>query len=99
MVGPGTATVRLELISGPNPFVGFFAVQVGAFQVQANAERLKESLAARYSPVAVQLYDSPNGLFYRVRVGHVSSQEAAQQLADQLRGEEQFVPFVVRLDE
>ncbi len=100
MVGPGTAQVRLELISGPNPFVGFFAVQVGAFQVQANAERLKESLAARYSPITIQLYDSPNGLFYRVRVGHVSTQEAAQQLADELRSQEQFEPsFVVRLDE
>jgi rare lipoprotein A len=99
LVGPGTGRVRLELVSGPNPFVGFFAAQVGAFQVQENAERLRENLAARYAPVSIQLYDSGNGLFYRVRVGRVPSQEAAQQLADQLRSEEQLQPFVVRLDE
>lgn len=99
LVGPGTGRVRLELVSGPNPFVGFFAAQVGAFQVRENAERLRENLAARYAPVSIQLYDSANGLFYRVRVGRVPSQEAAQQLADQLRSEEQLQPFVVRLDE
>src|ERR1700675_1626826 len=40
MVGTGTANVRLEILSGPNPNVGYFAVQVGAFKVQENAERL-----------------------------------------------------------
>lgn len=99
MVGPGTARVRLELIAGSNPYEGFFAVQVGAFQVQQNAENLRERLAARYTPVTIQLYDSPSGLFYRVRVGHAPSQEAAQQLADELRSEEQVEPFVVRVDE
>jgi len=99
MVGPGTARVRLELISGPNPYLGFFAVQVGAFQVQQNAENLRERLAARYTPVTIRLYDSPNGLFYRVRVGHAPNEEAAQKLADELRREEQVEPFVVRIDE
>ena len=45
MVGPGTATVRLEMVSGPNPLEGFFGVQVGAFSVQENAERLRARLA------------------------------------------------------
>ena len=99
MVGPGTARVRLELLGGPNPYEGFFAVQVGAFQVQQNAESFREHLAARYSPITIQLYDSPSGLFYRVRVGHAPNQEAAQQLADELRSEEHVEPFVVRLDE
>ena len=44
MVGPGTAHVRLEILSGPNPNVGFFGVQVGAFMVQENAERLKAQM-------------------------------------------------------
>jgi rare lipoprotein A len=99
MVGAGTAPVRLEIISGPNPHVGFFAVQVGAFQVQENAERLKAQLSAQYSPVSVAKYDSPNGLFYRVRVGRASSEEAARQLAERLHNEEQLTAFVVRLDE
>jgi rare lipoprotein A len=99
MVGAGTAPVRLEIISGPNPHVGFFGVQVGAFQVQENAERLKAQLSAQYSPVSIAKYDSPNGLFYRVRVGRAPSEEAARQLAERLHTEEQLTAFVVRLDE
>ena len=49
MVGPGTAHVRLEMISGPNPAVGGFGVQVGAFLVKENAEALtRETLESRY---------------------------------------------------
>lgn len=99
MVGTGTAPVRLELISGSNPQVGFFGVQVGAFLVEANAERLKSQLAATYSPVTVVTYDSPNGLFYRVRVGRIPSEAAARQLASQLSENGRFTTFVVRLDD
>ena len=98
MVGPGTAQVRLEVISGPNPTQGFFAVQVGAFANQENAERLRAQLAMRYSPVTIAVYDSPNGIFYRVRVGRLPTEDAAHQLADQLHANEQFTTFVVRLD-
>lgn len=99
MVGPGTAPVRLEVIAGPNPRVGNFGVQVGAFLVQENAERLKIQLGARYSPVSIAAYDSPNGMFYRVRVGRVASEDAARQLAERLHADEQMTTFVVRLDE
>ncbi len=99
MIGTGTSPVRLELISGLSPVAGFFAVQVGAFQVQENAERLRARLSASYSPVTIQLYDSPTGVFYRVRVGRLPSEDAANQLAEQLRANEQLLTFVVRLDE
>jgi peptidoglycan lytic transglycosylase len=99
MVGPGTAPVRLEMVSGANPQTGFFGVQVGAFQSQDNAERFRAELAARYPNVSVAQYDSPNGPFYRVRVGRLASQDAAQQLAGQVRATEQLTTFVVRLDE
>ena len=46
MVGPGTAHVRIEMISGPNPQLGFFGVQVGAFSVEANAEKLRAQLSS-----------------------------------------------------
>ncbi len=98
MVGPGTSEVRLEMISGPNPSIGFFGVQVGAFLVQENANNLRDRLAANFSPVSVVPYDSPNGLYYRVRVGHVPSEIAAGQLAEQLRESGQTNTFVVRLD-
>ena len=99
IVGTGTAPVHLDIISGPNPQLGFFGVQVGAFLVQENAERLKLQLTTRYSPVSIATYDSPTGIFYRVRVGRVSSEDAAQQLAGQLNTDEQLTTFVVRLDE
>ncbi|MFZ3332342.1 MAG: septal ring lytic transglycosylase RlpA family protein [Candidatus Acidiferrales bacterium] len=98
MVGPGTAHVRLEILSGPNPQAGFFAVQIGAFRMEENAEKLKAQLEASYSPVSIATYDSPNGTFYRVRVGHLPTEEAAQQLAGQLHTAGQFTTFVVRLD-
>jgi peptidoglycan lytic transglycosylase len=98
MVGPGTAPVRLEVVSGPNPTQGFFGVQVGAFANEDNANRLRDRLAMRYSSVSIAIYDSPNGIFYRVRVGRLPTEAAARQLADQLRTDEQFTTFVVRLD-
>jgi rare lipoprotein A len=99
MVGTGTAPVRLDLMSGSNPQVGAFGVQVGAFLVEANAEKLKAQLSARYSSISIMSYDSPNGLFYRVRVGRLPTEEAAQQLADQLHEAGQLTTFVVRLDD
>ena len=99
MLGTGTATVRLEVISGPNPEQGFFGVQVGAFLVQDNAERLKSQLQMRYAPVSVVSIDLPNGRFYRIRVGRLPTELAARQLADQLHSSEQLITFVVRLDE
>jgi rare lipoprotein A len=99
MIGPGTAPVRLELISGSSPWVGFFGVQVGAFQFEDNAERLRARLAMSYSPVSISLYDSPNGPFYRVRVGRLSSEKAAHQLASELESNEELTTFVVRLDD
>jgi rare lipoprotein A len=98
MVGPGTAQVRLEIVSGPNPQTGFFGVQVGAFQVRENAENFRDQLTVRYSDVSIAPIDSPTGTYYRVRVGRVATEDAAQQLAAQIHASDQFSTFVVRLD-
>jgi cell division septation protein DedD len=74
-------------------------VQVGAFQSQENAQNFRARLAARYGTVSVAQFDGPNGMFYRVRVGRLPTEAAAQQLADQLRASEQLTTFVVRLDD
>jgi len=78
---------------------GFFTVQVGAFRERGNAERLRDRLSASYSPIFIQAYDSPDGTFYRVRVGKVSGEEEARQFGEQLRTREGFTPMVLRLDE
>jgi peptidoglycan lytic transglycosylase len=98
MVRSGIAPVRLELVASPAPLNGVFAVQIGAFEKHANADRLRARLAARY-PVTLQEFDAPAGHFYRVRVGREPSQEAAEKLAEQLAREDGFQTFVVRLDD
>jgi len=99
-IGAGVVPVRLEILSTSiDPTAGFFTVQVGAFRDRGNAERLRERLNASYSPIFIQTYDSPDGLFYRVRVGKVPGEDAAQQFGEQLRNREGFTPMVVRLDE
>ena len=99
-VGAGIVPVRLEVLSsGMDLGSGFFTVQVGAFRDPANAERLRDRLNTLYSPIFIQQYDSPDGLYYRVRVGKVSGEDAARQFGEQLRSREGFTPFVVRLDD
>jgi rare lipoprotein A len=98
IVGPGTAMVRLQVVSATNLAAGFFGVQVGAFEVQANAERLRAGLSARYSPIEIVPYDSPRGLLYRVRVGRLPTEAAARDLAAELHQTDQLTTFVVRLD-
>jgi rare lipoprotein A len=98
-VGPGVVPVRLEVLGNVDVTTGFFTVQVGAFKDPANANRLRDRLSSTYSPVFIQQYDSPDGTFYRVRVGKVSGEQAAQDFGDKLRSAEGFTPFVVRLDE
>lgn len=99
MVGTGTAQVRIEVISGPNTETGYFGVQVGAFLVRDNAEQFRERLAQRYSSVTVAPYDSPAGIYYRVRVGRVPTEDEARQLASRLQTNDRLTTFVVRLDD
>ena len=99
-VGPGVVPVRVEVLTpGVDVAGGFFTVLVGAFRDPANAQRLRDRLNASYSPIFIQPYDSPEGLYYRVRVGKVSGEDAARQFGEQLREREGFTPFVVRIDE
>jgi len=98
-VGPGVVPVKLEVQGNVDVTAGFFTVQVGAFKNMANAERLRDRLSVTYSPLFIQQYDSPDGIFYRLRVGKVSGEDAARSLAEELREKEGFTPMVVRLDE
>jgi rare lipoprotein A len=98
-IGPGVVPVRIEVLSGPDPFLGYFTVQVGAFKDKGNADRLKERLSTTYSPVFIQQVSLDDGDFYRVRVGRVSGEGEAQKLGDVLRAKEGFKPMILRLDE
>jgi rare lipoprotein A len=99
-IGPGVVPVRVEVLTpGIDPTGGFFTVQVGAFRDQANAQRLRDRLNLSYSPIFIQRYESPDGLYYRVRVGKITGEDAARQFGEQLRNREGLTPMVVRLDE
>jgi len=89
----------IEVLGSVDVTTGYFTVQVGAFHDRGNAERLRERLSASYSPIFIQQYDSPDGTFYRVRVGKISGEDSARGFGEQLRSKEGFAPFVVRLDE
>jgi len=101
---PGIAQVRLEILDLQEAAAvpGIFAVQVGAFRNQSNAERLKErieSQSSQFGPVTIQDFDRGDGLFYRVRVGRESGEDAARSLAERLRRANLATEtFVVRLN-
>lgn len=100
MVGAGTARVRVEVLSSaPNPTAGRFAVQVGAFSDRANAERLRDQLAASYQPISIQDFAGPTGRLFRVRVGSVPNESEALQLATKLQAAIGLQTFVVRVDD
>ena len=100
MLGPGTARVRLEILSGPTATLqAHFAVQVGAFRNKENAERLRRAMQAKYGRARlVERADTPG--FWHVLVGMEPTEDGASALADRIRGEESAVTsaFVVRLD-
>jgi rare lipoprotein A len=98
---PGIAQVYLEILDlgGGGAVPGVFAVQVGAFRDQSNAERLKQRLESQFGPVIIQDFNRGDGLFYRVRVGRESSEDGARSLAESLRRANLATEtFVVRLN-
>jgi rare lipoprotein A len=68
---------------------GSFTVQVGAFLSEQNALRFRETLQQRFGDAYVLKFNE----FYRVRVGHLPTEEAAETLRAQIQdsGIEGFV--------
>jgi rare lipoprotein A len=99
MIGPGTARVRLEILSAPAPAQAYFGVQVGSFRNRDNAERLRRAMEAKYGRARlVARADTPG--WWHVVVGMEPTQDGASALANRIRGEDSAVTsaFVVRLD-
>jgi rare lipoprotein A len=99
LLGPGIGPVRLEVIAAPAdiPANDFYAVQVGAFSVYENAERVRMQYAERFGTAQLAARQGKIQM-WRVLVGKESSIQNAQQLANRLAAENNDV-FVVRLDE
>jgi rare lipoprotein A len=88
IIGPGTATVEIVALGTPNSskkdskdiayipidyFSGVFSVQVGAFQDQNNADRLRKEIALIHKDTYISPFSSGDKTLYRVRVGRYSS--------------------------
>lgn len=100
LLGPGVGPVKLEVISAPADIVSndFYSVQVGAFSIYENADRVRADFANRYGTAQLALKQGSAPL-YRVLVGKVASSSAAQALADRLHAELNAAVFIVRLDQ
>lgn len=105
LIGPGIARVRLEVLLTPAAVTsslntGVFAVQVGAFRVRANADRLCAEMEARYGAARLALQSGQTAL-WRVLVGHEATSDEAGTLANRIRSEQGrkvAQAFVVRED-
>ncbi|HEY7389798.1 MAG TPA: septal ring lytic transglycosylase RlpA family protein [Bryobacteraceae bacterium] len=100
MIGPGTARVRVEVIRVPDVVESAgFAVQVGAFRDEGNAERFRERMETRYGWARL-LRRAGNSELWRVLVGSEPTADQANKLAERIRHDsgENRAAFVVRLD-
>lgn len=82
LIGPGTARVRLQVLSIASR-TGFYTVQAGAFADRARAEALRGKLDS-FPHARIQQRDS-DPILYRVLVGKEASRENAEQLAARIR--------------
>jgi rare lipoprotein A len=98
MIGPGTAKVRMTVVSVPPgaSAAALFAVQVGAFRDQERAERVKTQFEQTFG-VARIVRRSGDPVLWRVLVGSEPTQDGADSLATRIRAPGQPA-FVVRID-
>ena len=95
---PGTAQVKLEVLSAPAPIFegGRWCVQIGAFQSEHEARKLKEKLQNRYETANVIQFSGPTGEWVRLRPQN-DDKHQAQEVASKTHVKEGGV-FLVRLD-
>ncbi len=99
VIQPGVAEVRVEVMETPVPLGsgGKWAVQIGGFPHQNEANKIADQLTRRYRSARVQRFSSPAGDWWvRVRVLD-DDHSRAQKLAAETATPEGAV-FLVRLD-
>lgn len=95
---PGTAEVKLEVMSAPAPILegGRWCVQIGAFHSDREARKLKEKLQDRYENASVIQFTGPTGEWVRIRP-QGDDKRKAEEVASKTHVKEGGV-FLVRLD-
>jgi rare lipoprotein A len=95
----GLATVRMEVLQTPAPLEtgGRWAVQIGGFEGEHAADKLKDHLSHRYQDARILCFSSPTGDWWvRVRV-QADDRRRAEEVARETRTPEGSI-FLVRLD-
>jgi rare lipoprotein A len=87
MITPGTAPVKLEVLTEYSPKYSSqkFSVQVGSFIDRQNAEALKSEMRKKFDGVYISLFKTTNQNFYRVRI-KAKDREEAKSIARLLMG-------------
>ncbi len=82
MIGPGTAPVRIEVLTDISPPQAAlsFSVQTGSFINKVNAEAMSRELAREFPDVQVSTFETPQQVYYRVRVP-AKDRETAEAIA------------------
>jgi rare lipoprotein A len=87
IVKPGTARVRIDVISQPRGTrrIGTairYYVQVGSYSQPANAQHVSDTLATYYNDVRIDQFAAGPRSFYRVRMGSFSTRDEARARAN-----------------
>lgn len=95
----GVGKVKVEVYAAQKPLSGGkWCVQVGAFQSERNAVKLKDSMMRRYTTAKVIEFPGPTGHWVRINPA-VPDKAHAQQVAESVRSAEpDALPYLVRLD-
>ncbi len=78
------STPRTEVARAPASSTGMFAVQLGSFSSQENAERLAADLRAQGFAAFLSQLSTSSGQLHRVRIGPQKDREAAEAMAARL---------------
>jgi len=80
----GTALVKVEVITPGVEPVQRFALQVGSFEDEPNAQRLADQLRKSFENVYVTTIETLTQRYHRVRVGQFETRESALVVAEKL---------------
>lgn len=94
----GLANVRIDVYQTPKPVDtgGRWCVQIGAFEHEHKADKLREQLERTYASAKVIDFSGPTGYWVRIRP-EGDNREQAEAIARRLRPEEGDA-YLVRLD-
>jgi rare lipoprotein A len=83
MIGPGTALVRVDVISSPTSLQTIrpsldYTLQLGSFAQLENAQQLRERIAKSFAGVTITPLYAKDMVFYRVHLGTFAHRGAAE---------------------